>query len=257
MQLMRSFQRRASMRGLSLVELMVGIAVSLFIVAAAALLTSTQLTENRRLLLETQLQQDLRATADIVTRELRRSSFWNNAPAGVPAPSGGAVVPNAFEAVTLNTSGSSEVIYRYWRSSGAEVFGFRLNNAGVVQSCQTDGSEALGPCTTVPWQDLTDGRTMEVTNFQIDDVRAGLSANDDLVTLPCPTLCSCPAPCLDPLQPTACWPKVGVREFTVQITARSRAFPEVQRTLTSSVRVRNDRVVFSTEAAANSACPAS
>ena len=249
MHLTQRFGRRAFMRGLSLVELMVGIAVSLFIVAAAALLTSTQLTENRRLLLETQLQQDLRATVDIVTRELRRSSFWHNAPAGVPAPSGGTVAPNAFEAVSVTTSGSSEVIYRYWRSSGAEVFGFRLNNARVVQSCQTDGSEALGPCTTVPWQDLTDGRTMEVTDFRIDDARAGLSANDDLVTLPCAS------PCSDGT--ASCWPKVGVREFTIQITARSRAFPEVQRTLSSSVRVRNDRVVFSTEAAANSACPAS
>ena len=249
MQLRQNSRRQASMRGLSLVELMVGIAVSLFIVAAAALLTSTQLTENRRLLLETQLQQDLRATADIVTRELRRSSFWHEAPAGVPAPLGGNVVPNAFEAVSVTTGTSSEVIYRYWRINAVEVFGFRLNNAGVIQSCQTNDSEAGGPCTTVPWQDLTDGRTMVVTDFQIDDERTGLSANNDLVTLPCS------APCSDGT--ASCWPKVGVREFTIQITARSRAFPEVQRTLNSSVRVRNDRVLFSSEAAANSACPAS
>ena len=61
--------------GYSLVELMVGITIGLFIVAATSLMISTQLSGNRRMLLETQLNQDLRATADIITRELRRASF--------------------------------------------------------------------------------------------------------------------------------------------------------------------------------------
>ena len=66
--------RRCVARGLSLVELMVGIAVGMFVVAAAATLVATQLTENRGLQLELQVQQDLRATADIITRELRRGA---------------------------------------------------------------------------------------------------------------------------------------------------------------------------------------
>ncbi|MDQ2780283.1 MAG: prepilin-type N-terminal cleavage/methylation domain-containing protein, partial [Pseudomonadota bacterium] len=64
---------RLLQRGLSLVELMVGITIGLFVVAAAATLVSVQLADNRRLLLETQMQQDLRATADIIGRELRRA----------------------------------------------------------------------------------------------------------------------------------------------------------------------------------------
>ena len=62
-----------SQRGLSLVELMVGIAVGLFVVAGAVMVVTTQLGDNRRLLLDAQLQQDLRATLDIVTREVRRA----------------------------------------------------------------------------------------------------------------------------------------------------------------------------------------
>lgn len=236
------------MRGLSLVELMVGIAVSLFVVAAAALLTSSQLADNRRLLLETQLQQDLRATADIITRDLRRSSYWQNSDTGVPAPDSATVVPNVHAALAVNTSTSSTVYYRYYRTFGEAVFGFRRTAAGVIQSCQSDGSEPLGPCTTVPWQDLTDARTMNVTELTIDDERTGLAANDDLVTLPCPH------PCADGT--SACWPKVGVREFTVEIRAQARNYAEVQRTLRSSVRVRNDRVELSSEAPTNLACPA-
>ena len=85
---------RGRMRGLSLVELMVGVAVGLFVVAAAALMASGQLSDNRRLLLETQLQQDLRATVDIVTRELRRTGYWASPQSGVPSPTEGTVVGN-------------------------------------------------------------------------------------------------------------------------------------------------------------------
>ena len=70
-------------RGLSIVELMVGVAIGLFVVAAATMLVSTQLSDNRRLMLETQVQQDLRASADIITRELRRAGHWGKARDGV------------------------------------------------------------------------------------------------------------------------------------------------------------------------------
>ena len=51
-------------RGVSIVELMVGITIGLFILAAATVMLTSQLADNRRLLLEAQVQQDLRATAD-------------------------------------------------------------------------------------------------------------------------------------------------------------------------------------------------
>ena len=61
---------------------MVGVAIGLFVVAAASMLVVTQLSDNRRLTLETQVQQDLRATADIITRELRRAGHWGKARTG-------------------------------------------------------------------------------------------------------------------------------------------------------------------------------
>ncbi len=70
---------------------MVGIAVGLFIVAGATMVVTTQLGDNRRLLLETQLQQDLRATADIITRELRRAGAEGSATSHVWAPADAAV----------------------------------------------------------------------------------------------------------------------------------------------------------------------
>ncbi len=73
-------RRRAALaRGLSIVELMVGITISLFILAGATLVLTTQLDSNRRLLLEAQVQQDLRTAADMISRDVRRAGYWGRA----------------------------------------------------------------------------------------------------------------------------------------------------------------------------------
>jgi Tfp pilus assembly protein PilW len=240
----RQRSRRQSL-GLSLVELMVGVAVSLFVVAAASMLVSTQLVDNRRLLLETQLQQDLRATADIITRELRRSGYSLSAEDIVPSPDKNEVVANAYLGLAVEPAASAAVRYRYRRNLGHAAFGFKLEN-GVIKSCQGDSA---GECES-GWQDLTDASTVQITSFFVDTVRAGARArpdNDEALTLPCPSLCADGT--------TNCWPKVGVRELTVTIAGTSRSDATVSRTLTSSVRVRNDSVALSSEAPSNRSCP--
>lgn len=237
----------ARSRGLSLVELMVGVAVGLFVVAAAALMVSTQLADNRRLLAETQLQQDLRASADIVTRELRRAGYWRSSYDGVPTQAGSVIANNTYLGMSLPTTPTGALQYNYYREGGAETFSFQRDDNGVLKSCQRDFD--LGGCTG--GQDLTDASTVYIVSFSIQSTREGARArpaNDDLITLPCPNLCADGT--------TACWPKVGVREVVVTITGRSRSDPSVERTLTSSVRVRNDRVNLSTEAPSGQSCPA-
>jgi type IV pilus assembly protein PilW len=49
--MLKSTRMRRGQRGLSIVELMVGVAIGLFVVAGAAMLLSTQLSDNRQLLL--------------------------------------------------------------------------------------------------------------------------------------------------------------------------------------------------------------
>jgi prepilin-type N-terminal cleavage/methylation domain-containing protein len=218
---------RSRQHGLSLVEMMVGLAVGLLVVAGATMVVTSQLGDNRRLLLETQLQQDLRASSDIITRDLRRAGGWaDTASLGLWSPSA-AATSNPYSAATP-ASGvtASQVDYAYFRAPGAPtVYGFRLNN-GVLQSL-------LGGT----WQDLTDARVMTVTTFNIA-AREGPPQQT-----PCPKLCpGLPAPA------TACWPAVSVRDFVVDITAQSVADPAVQRSLSTTVRVRNDLVT--------GACPA-
>ncbi len=243
----RAGASRAAMRGFSLVELMVGIAVGMFVVAAAALMATSQLTDNRRLLLETQLQQDLRASADIIARELRRSGYWATARAGVPPPGGGTILANPYATLSPDTA-NSKVSYNYRRGSGAESFGFRLNN-GTLQSCQSD-YDATG-CSG-GWQDLTDRAAIRIPDngFSIATVRSGgrgQTANGNDIVIPCPQLCTDGT--------TACWPRVSVRELVITITGQSTSDATVTRTLELSVRLRNDRVQLSTEASSGQSCP--
>jgi len=232
---------RQHQRGLSIVELMVGVAIGLFVVAAASMLVATQLSDNRRLTLETQVQQDLRATADIITRELRRAGHWGKARDGVwYADNAAAIRANPYAAVAkadgstfANGEESSVVLLSYSRSGdeadetgaieSAEELGFRLNN-GVIQTQLGEDN----------WQALTDANTLNVTDFR-------LTMNVQPIRL------ECPKPCPDPL--VDCRPELQVRDITLDITGQAAHDSSVQRSLRSNVRLRNDAVIAGT-------CPA-
>jgi prepilin peptidase dependent protein B len=146
---------RSVQRGLTLVELMVGVTVGLFIVAAASLLVANQLTDTRILTLETQISADLRATADIVSREIRRAGSWNSARQNVWFEGATGVTPNPYAGSTtpdVDGALTTEVSLAYSRSvreSGVgsdddsvtadEVSGFRLQDE-TIQAQLGDGN---------------------------------------------------------------------------------------------------------------------
>jgi len=221
-------------RGLSLVELMVGITVGLFVVAAAATMAATQLTDNRRLLIETQVQQDLRASMDIITRQLRRAGALTQ-----PLALLGLATPTAHgsrsehAAVTLTGgTGNHEIGFGYVLGAAEwGPFGFKLDG-GVVRTRMGAGG----------WQDLSDANTLVVTRFSVTPTIVAS------VALPCARLCSGGG--------TACWPTVEVRDYLVEITGHARGDAAVRRTMRSTVRLRNDWVRFNDAAQPTLACPA-
>jgi type IV pilus assembly protein PilW len=226
---------RAAQRGLSLVELMVGISIGLFIAGAATLVVTSQLADTRRLLLDTQLQQDLRATVDIVTRELRRAGSvggTTRAQEGIWFPTASNVFENPWIVITPDDGEASDSVkFGYRRSPGNEgPFGFKLES-GTIKSL-------IGGV----WQELTDGRIMRVTAFRVTpDAPQSFQ-------IPCPRKC--------PDGSTDCWPTLAVRGYEVLITAESRVDPALVRTLRSHVRVRNDAVRFNHPGVSYRACPA-
>jgi prepilin peptidase dependent protein B len=219
--------RRRQM-GLSMVELMVGVAIGLFVVAGATLAVSNQLGDNRRLMLETQIQQDLRAAADVIARDVRRSGYWANAQAGVWHAGAVAVTTNPYTAMTPASGVANEVTFGYSRGVEDDVrgaddeAGFRLVG-GAIQMRVGGGG----------WQALTDSTTLKVTEFRV-------TLNSQAVAL------SCFNPC--PVGALACPPTQTVREIEVFIDGTAVHDPSVRRNARTNVRLRNDVI--------NGACPA-
>lgn len=216
--------RRRDQRGLSLVELLVGVAVGLFVVAATAMLAATQLTENRRMLLEAQVQQDLRATADIITRELRRAGSWQAADQGVWSP-GLAQQPNTNLTIAPLSGSATEVSYQYNRPGLAQgITGFRLQGGTIESDSQSPGN----------WQQLTDSRTLLITGFTVTPRHVDGPELPPVQKLPCPKTCPLPG------GPTDCWPTVQVREYQIDISGRAVSDAAVQRTVRTVARLRTE-----------------
>jgi type II secretory pathway component PulJ len=220
--------------GLSIVELMVGVAVGLMVAAAASLLMSGQLVENRRLVTETQLQQDLRAATDIMSRELRRAGSMGEVAIlnSVWTPAGPDAQRNESADDLVLSSGQID----YWYTTPgvapqAGPFGYKRD--GNLLRSNISGA----------WQELTDGNVMKVTAFTPNVVSEPTAA---AIVLPCPKLC--------PDGTTGCWPQFQIRTATLNLEAEAKRDSNVKRAISSTVRLRNDYVLFSNWGA-NQICP--
>ena len=216
----------SAQRGLSMVELLVGAAIALFIAATGTTLLAGNLRENRSLLLEARLTQDLRTAADVIARDVRRAGYWAGATDGVWADNAPPPLANPYVALAPGSAASDAVSFRYSRDStennlvdSNEQFGFRLR-AGVVEMLLGAGN----------WQALTDAGTLTVTAFSVTPTVQEINLQN-LCANPCPP------------GGTSCPPHQQVRGFDIVLSARSASDASVSRSLRSSVRVRNDNVV--------------
>ena len=212
---------RGVSRGVSLIELMVGLAVSLIVVGGALSMMARIQTTSWRLMIETRLNQDLRAAADLMARDLRRGGYWGNAIQGALAQGVGSVaVQNPYRALSGSTANG--LAYRFSRDAvenntldDTEQFGFRLLE-GVLQMQTASGV----------WQNLTDDKNLLVT---------ALAVTPTLTALPIGSLCSKPCTAGTPNCPVS-----TVRSLAITLTGQSVRDSTVVRSTALTVRVRND-----------------
>ena len=236
--------------GMSIVELMVGVAIGLFILAGATLMVTGQLSGNRRLLADTQLQQDLRVAADIISRDLRRAAYTAAAYQSVWPSSPAAGLINAYADMTPESTGNPVQQLTYSSSKATnpgqennqvdpdEISGFRLNAAHQTLEMQLGSGN---------WQALSDPNAMLITRFDISVVR-----HDQDVPCgadPSGTNCiACPATygrCAQGpigLPPRPCPLRLTTREVSFVLVGQSAIDPTVTRSLQWTVRPRNDVV---------------
>ncbi len=217
---------RPAQRGLTLVQLMVGLAVGLGVTAATGALLGSTLRDARGAQRDQRLMQDLRTAADVVSRDLRRAGHWGDAAAGVAGPGDTAVRSNPYTALSPDAAASDAASFRYSRDATEnhavdpnEQFGFRVRR-GVLEM-------QLG---NANWQALTDAGALTVTHFSVTPQAQTIDLQ-----------AQCQRPC--PGGATACPPRLEVRSLALRLVARSATAPDVVRGLSHEVRLRNDRIV--------------
>lgn len=231
---------RAPQRGMSIIELMVGVAVGLVVVTGAVKLMSDTLSSNRRLLLETRVHQDLRAATDLIARDIRRAGYWQNAASGIFTTTGASVTANPYAAVSV---ADNVIGYQYARDADntvqdAERAGFRLQG-GALQF-RNGASE---------WQPMTEPGVVTITAFTVTPV-------DPPRVVELYSYCSCltKLTCTasefqsggtyfeptDPSIPRR--PTMTIREYQIVVKGQAANDATVQREIREAVRVRNDQL---------------
>ena len=213
--------------GLSLVELIVGIALSLFIVSGALTLYASQLLNSKKAIAEVKLNQELRLTSELVTRQLRNAGFWTNALSGtVSAADGTAPAQNPYATITPQTNNPGVIFNQNFDSNNvidtAEGLGFQLKN-GIIQSQLGSGN----------WQDLTDPRAIMITDFSVTPMITNISSTFASANFsPCSKTCTDINTC----------PQLWIRTYTISIVGQAPSDPSIVRALQQTVKVRNDQV---------------
>ncbi len=247
--LIKRIKSRVFQRGLGLVELMVGITIGMIVAAGASMLAVNQINEHRRLMLDTQVQQDLRAAADILQQDVRRIGFRGLAKLGVWEPASG--VGTAFEEPAKAASSN---IYTNITKTDAQDFRSleyqyaRPDSDGDYNTSATaanneyfgikwdKGTRALylklGKKNGTPnWAPITDPDAIEIIDFDINVISQDIPLDS-----------FCDKQCVGP----AC-PKQQIRRIDFLIRGKARHVKDgsLIRTLTGSERVRADAVTGS------------
>lgn len=225
--------RTGPVRGLSIVELLVGIAVGMFVLAGATMVVSNQISDNKRLLLETQVQQDMRAAMDIIVRDIRRSGYTKFAdslvqPVSAPPKAAVAYRPAGYNNFSA-TLGSS-IAYSYSSEPdnatknaivADDMHGFRLTSGKIEALLGAGGYQAL-----------TDPNVVTITSFDITQQVSAPMPLPTCETTPCATA-ACPAPNGQ---------YIATRHLVLTMNGQAVHDASIRRQIRATVRVRNDEV---------------
>jgi type IV pilus assembly protein PilW len=227
-----------SARGWSLIELMLALVLGLLLLTALLQLAAGQVDEQRRLLLESRLTQDLRTAIELVSRDVRRSGYWGDVAVGVwdSARPTATLAANPYRGAVLNGPSVAPWFgYSYSRdltedqvNSNQEKFGLRLNTASQVIEWRLSGS-AIAPDERDQWQALTDPALLRVTRLSIrlEEQRQSLLGYCPLAA--CSGQAGCP-------------PERIQRRMRIELDAQDTRDSRVQRQLATEARLRNDEV---------------
>ena len=260
-------------RGLTIVELLVGMAVGVIVIGGAIVVYTSSVQKSNDTLKSSRLNQEVAGLLLVISNDVRRAGYWEN-PGMLSFDQNPFSQPNATALVVRDdmtndaqqppTGQGSCITYAYDATylpgntpgaiDSADLFGFRLNN-GVVemrQSGTVDGAACVGgtctSCQNGVWANVTDANLIEVTalDFDLSNSACLNAAQPDLVddngdgTIDDEAEYNCylTVPGAGSGDPTA-----ESREVLVTVAARLANDTTTQVTATHTITVRNDVIL--------------
>lgn len=154
--------------GVSLLELLIAMAISLVVSLAMIVLMANTLSTGTNTIKMTRLTAEMRAAMQIMTRDLRRANFFYDATKCYAATD--CTVPDGVKGIQL-VDGSC---FEYWYKRYPSIVGivdpgisgaFRLDSVDPVLQMKPDGDCSPDG----DWVPITDPRVIKVTGFQLVD----------------------------------------------------------------------------------------
>ena len=213
----------ANQRGLGLLEMMISMALSLLSVTLMVVLMVSTLGTGTATIQMSRLSQELRASMQLMSRDLRRANFHSgflNCFANVNCRNDLNIAAYV-DTIHINAAGDC---FWYWldRDGDADltddaVGGFRFSTIGGIGVIQmrTAGNSAANCDGGTDWELITDPNTVDITSFDVssaDSYSETLSATGDVQT---------------------------VEKLRLNINGRMASNPSVQREIQDLILIRN------------------
>ena len=220
-------------RGVSIVELMIGVTIGLFILAGASLVMTSQISDNRRMLLDTQVQQDLRAVSSLIVRDVRRANYYGLAHRKIWPTDLTLSTANPYAGLSpAATNGSSSL--QYERSLDDRIG--RVNNDDNAVEGDERVTIALNATNHTVEMTLGNSSPQAVTDanvLRVTELTFTVAVRD--LAVPCGVACP-------QVGPAGCPLMQRLRQVNFVLVAQAVNDPRVQRSLRESVRLQNDIV---------------
>jgi prepilin peptidase dependent protein B len=233
--------------GYSLIEIMIALLIGLIIVAAIITLYANTIRGSSDTLRSARLNHDLESAMALMVNDIRRSGYWGGAIAGSDSRDN----PFTIGTANIQIPPAGCILYAYDADGDEtadpnEYYGFKLQGTNIMMR---KSGATTADCGDGSWEtiniDSGNSRSEKVEidslTFDFDDAGAPSKCkNVSTETVPNFENASCDAVTVLDLDPGDTI--VETRQVTITLSGHMTGEADVNKTLTSSVKVRNDRI---------------
>lgn len=212
--------------GFTFTELMVALAINAILFAAITTVFMSNLDHYRRLINMYRLDQDLQVSLDIISKDIRRAGYWANANTDISSTTNNNPFVASGADITTGLSGAC-ILFTYDQNlngslasissaSDDEHYGFRLS--GTTLQGRPPGAAYDCSATASAWENFTDPNLIQITalSFTLNSSNVTVGPGTKGITF---------------------------RSVTVSISGQLVSDNTVTKTLTNTIKVRNDKFI--------------